>query len=344
MKSDDHPPSSSRSWSRTSLIIGVVFLVIMALFWAVDDAIVYISAGTACFFLFLGYYQRPRPSAAGWQFSEGRSQSSGRQRTNRQTNTSDGLDMLARLQEMVHSFTTQGDSKLNMVKWVRGCLFAFVLGMFAVIILSIVFASDDNLTQLYLAQGQGQLGRGEIDSARLTYARAYRDDPENVDAAVGYGKALLASENLDSASLLFDRALAGDPQNAEAVYNQAYIYYARSKYTEGRNLLAPMVENHKDYYDALLLMGDFYYVEKRYEESFPWYEKAYAEGNARGGLLCQRLGYLYELRQNNQQAVQHYQESLAYDSTAIGIYQRLGELMPGEDGNYYRAKAQEQNQ
>jgi tetratricopeptide (TPR) repeat protein len=336
---------SPNSWSRISLIIGIVFLFIMALFWAVDDAIVYISAGAGGFFLFLAYYRRPEASASGWKFREesGRNQSYRRQGPNRQTYSDTGPDVLARLREMLRSFTANGGNKLNIVKVVRGCFLTAVLGTFAVIVLSIVFASDDNLTQLYLAEGQGQLGRGEIDSARLTYARAYHDDPENMDAAVGYGKALLASENPDSASLLFDKVLEVDPQNKEAVYNQAFIYYGQGKYTEGRNLLAPMVANNKDYYDALLLMGDFYYVEKRYDESFPWYETAYKEGNARGGLLCQRLGYLYELRQDNQQAVSHYQESLAYDSTAVGIYQRLGELMPGEDGNYYRAKAKELN-
>ena len=38
-------------------------------------------------------------------------------------------------------------------------------------------------------------------------------------------------------------------------------------------------------------------------------------------------------------AIDLYKEALSYDSTVVDIYTRLGELLPNEDGNYYRTQA-----
>lgn len=341
MKSGDSQTSRAKTSSRVSMIIGVALLFVMALFWAVDDAIVYITGGAAFFFLFLSYHQRPKDVPAGWQSRQGGFRHASSERTSdRDIRSSSGLTFSAWLRRVFKWFNTPGGDKRNVARVIRGCFPAFIFGSFVVIALWTAFGAAGNNATTYLVLGQTQWENGQIDSARLSFSRAYREDPGNIDAMILYGKAMLALNSFDSALLLFDLALEEEPDNAEAIYNKAFVLYEYRKYEEGRVLLDPLVSDCTNCVNALLLMGDLYYVEKRYEESFSWYDKAYSEGGARGSLLCQRLGYLYDVKQEYQQAVALYEEALAYDSTTIEIYQRLGELLPGEEGNYYRARAQ----
>lgn len=340
MESRGPQPPSPHSRYRISLIIGIVFLFIMALFWAVDDSIVTITAGLAFFFLFLSYYQRPRKPAGMWQTRDEARQSSYRKPRSFEANYS--WTISSDLRQALQRFGFQGASGTGGIKVLRGCLLVAMAGIFVAIALSIIFSSRGDDDGVYsLVRAQTQLMNGELDSARVNYGRVFRRDPDNVEAALGYGKVLVALDQVDSANLVFDQVLANEPDNAEAIYNKAYLLYAASKYREGRELLQPMIEQYPEYYDALLLLGDFFYVEKNYEDAFLSYEKAYREGNARGSILCHRLGYLYDTREEYDQAVALYQEALTYDSTATEIYQRLGELIRGEEGNYYRARAQQ---
>ena len=45
------------------------------------------------------------------------------------------------------------------------------------------------------------------------------------------------------------------------------------------------------------------------------------------------------LKVTTRSAIDLYKEALSYDSTVVDIYKRLGELLPNEDGNYYRIQA-----
>lgn len=341
MESRGPQPPSPDSRSRISLITGIVFLFLMASFWAVDDSIVTIAAGLALFFLFLSFYLRPRRPNDPRQTRDQAHQWSTQRKSTRSFEVAYTWSISSNLRQALQRFGMQ--SAGGGTRMLRGCLFVAMASVVIAIALSIILGSRGDDDTYTLARAQSQLMAGELDSARINYGRVYRRDPDNVEAALGYGKVLLVLEKPDSAMLLFDRVLANEPNHAEAIYNKAYVLYGASKYREGRELLQPMVEQHPEYYDALLLLGDFFYVEKNYEDAFSSYDKAYREANARGSLLCQRLGYLYDTREEYDQAVSLYQEALTYDSTLTEIYQRLGELLPGDDGNYYRARAQQAN-
>ena len=56
----------------------------------------------------------------------------------------------------------------------------------------------------------------------------------------------------------------------------------------------------------------------------------------RGLNLCYIMGYLYQDKKEPARAISLYQEALTYDSTQVDIYQRLGELIPDNNGNYYQ--------
>jgi hypothetical protein len=51
------------------------------------------------------------------------------------------------------------------------------------------------------------------------------------------------------------------------------------------------------------------------------------------------MAYIYDTKGDNSKAIGLYQEALQYDSTIVDIYKRLGELLPNDEGNYYRTQA-----
>ena len=48
---------------------------------------------------------------------------------------------------------------------------------------------------------------------------------------------------------------------------------------------------------------------------------------------------VYMAQGQGQKAIALYQEALTYDTMDVYSYRKLGELIPGEDGNYYRTRA-----
>lgn len=51
------------------------------------------------------------------------------------------------------------------------------------------------------------------------------------------------------------------------------------------------------------------------------------------------MAYIYDTKNNYDKAIPLYKEALTYDTTVVDIYTRLSELIPGEEGNYYRTQA-----
>ena len=173
----------------------------------------------------------------------------------------------------------------------------------------------------------------------MNYRRALQLDPEYTEAMVGYGNVLVARNERDSAILMFDKALEINPDYKEAAYLKALAFYDQKKYNDGIAVLTPLIETNTDYYDAMLLLGDCYYTQNKYDEAIPWYENAYHNGGLRSRLLCHIMAYIYDTKGEYDKAIGLYQEALNYDSSIVDIYRRLGELIPGENGNFYRARA-----
>jgi tetratricopeptide (TPR) repeat protein len=138
---------------------------------------------------------------------------------------------------------------------------------------------------------------------------------------------------------MYDKALALDPDFARATYGKALTYFNQQRNDESIALLIPVLEKNPEYYDAMLLIGDCYFAQEKYDDAFNWYGNAYGDGNVRSQPLCYRLAYLFDRKGDYSRAVDLYKETLTYDTTVVDIYTRLGELLPNEDGNYYRTQA-----
>ena len=333
--------------SRIFFLTGYAFLYGMALFWSVDASFVYIFLGIACFFLFLGFYSRPRPVVR----MESRTQKSQYQREYQTQREYPGAtesveDKIKKIFQRKFSATqthpTDAMAKGRKIAMAIGIGF-FVL--FAVPFVVALFGSNDFAeSRFYYSLAQNHFETQQYDSAYTEYKRAFTLDPEYAEAMVGYGRVLSVRNERDSAIQIFDRALAINPDYGEATYRKAQVWYDQKKYSEAAGILTPLLIDEPQNFDAMLLMGDCYYAQDNYVDALAWYENAYQNGGMRGSILCYLMGYMYEIKQENQRAIELYQEALTYDDTIADIYERLGRLIPGDEGNAYRAKAIELKQ
>jgi len=328
---------------RIYFAIGCVFLFAMALFWSVDSSIVYIFLGAACFFLFLGFNSRPV------QNSNQSFRTSYRQAELENYPSTDSI--ADRLKNLFQGNGGQGQSHRQPEDaMAKGRKIALIVGvtffiLFTIPFFATIFGSNGAYDSLsYYEVAQQQFAAQEYDSAYLNFKRALELEPEYAEAMVGCGDILVIRNERDSAILMYDNALQINPAYKEATYKKALAWYGQKKYNEGIGILVPLIEAEPEYYDAKWLLGDCYYTLNKYDEAIGWYEDVYQNGGMRSSNLCYVMAYVYDTKQQYDKAISLYQETLTYDSTIVGIYKRLGELIPGDEGNIYRTKAFELKQ
>jgi tetratricopeptide (TPR) repeat protein len=163
--------------------------------------------------------------------------------------------------------------------------------------------------------------------------------PDYEEALNGYGVSLMEQKKYDLALTAFDKAIQANPEYDEARFNKGLTYYYMKNYRHSRQESLRLLAGNPAYYTAMTLAGDGYYADQRYDSARFWYQQAYDNGE-RSSWLCHVLGYLHETAKNNAQAISLYQEAISYDSVNLQVYERLGVLLPGQDGETYRRAAQ----
>ena len=316
--------------------IGVVFfLMMMALLWSLDSSFVYLTLGGAIFCLFMALWRRPggthRPTPSYSQFTPGTEQGQPKN------------VFLSDIQEIFKPKSTYQSSRpktsvadknkraqmIALVTFFTIFLAAFILPIF----LTENSSSED--PSEYYNKGAQFEAEGQYDSAIRYYQLALADDPESTEALQNYGNLLLSNERYDEAIAIYNKALDVNPDHEFARYAKALAYYYKKNYSSSLKELLALLEKSPAYYDAMVLAGDDYYMDNRYDSAIYWYEEAYSNGVRTVG-LCNVMAYIYDQKGNQEKAIPLYQEALNYDSTRVDIYQRLGELFPGPDGEEYR--------
>jgi predicted Zn-dependent protease len=344
------PPSpDTKNHSKKSTIyftIGIIFLFVMALLWSLDTSLIYILLGLASFFLFLGFYSRPVVPKQ--QDFYNRTYSSANQSPPSNTAGSETIfDLLSEFfkRKLLHrkpsagAFSgargAEGGKRVALVVIISIFVFIFVL------VISLLTDSDSESydEMIYYQTAEQNYWAGNYDSAYLNYRKAWKLNPEYAEAILGYGNVLAIQNKPDSAMIMFDRALELNPAYREANYAKSLVYYNQEKYNESIQILNDLIRNNPDYYDAMLLLGDNYYTQNKYDEAIPWYEKVYQEGQVRTRVMCHVMAYIYDTKGETGRAINLYKEVLGYDSTVVDIYKRLGELIPADEGNYYRTQS-----
>jgi tetratricopeptide (TPR) repeat protein len=211
--------------------------------------------------------------------------------------------------------------------------------VFLLIVMVIIFSDSnesENLstTEIFRRRGEEFYYQQLYDSAEFFF----RKTRGNSEGLYWMGNVKAVTKSYDSALYFYNAALALDPGMSLAKYGRAWVYYDQELYDESTRLLRGLLRDDPAYTDAYLLAGDAFYVRNEYDSALKYYEPAYASG-ARSATFLNILAYIHDTKGNSAKAISLYQETLEYDTTLTGVYQRLGELLPGEEGEEYRIRA-----
>lgn len=312
------------------LIVFVISLFLLSVFWSVDSSVFYILIGFCVFGLFKilqnravepdeeptekTYQQTYYPKPSFWD-------------------------------EVKYMFSnaSSGRTPSDPTKLVRLVIAVFSAFIFLIVIISALF-SDNTASAVDARQRAGDFYNRQVyDSAIYFYRLAIQHNPDNADLYLERGNAFLNSNKTDSALIDYDRALLLQPAYKEAYYNKGLIYYNRKQYRNSINETKNAVDIDPDYTEAMLLIGDDFYNSSQLDSAIGWYENAYAKGY-RSAALSHVMAYIYDTQGNTQRAIPLYKEAISYDTTRTEIYQRLGELVGGEEGSRYWKKAAQYQQ
>lgn len=308
------------------VMVLVCSLFVLAIFWSVDVSVFYFLTGFCALSLFkvLQYQQISKPKTPLYE---------SKSRTKGDDSSWDHVKQSFK----TASEDPQKREKQKQIVIVIGVIATFI---FLTVIIPSFFVDDnynDEVSELqYWAEELS--GRGQYDSAASLLKQASELNPENADLYLARGNAFLNAGKNDSALLEYHKVLALNPQYKEAYYNCALVYYYRKQYRSAIVEAKRALTVSPDYTDAMVLTGDCFYSTSQPDSAMMWYEQAYEIGYRSAG-LSHMMAYIYDTKGQTQKAIERYKEALAYDTTRVEIYSRLGELVQGEEGNTYRLKA-----
>jgi tetratricopeptide (TPR) repeat protein len=313
MKPEESKIPSSK-YFKLFAILAVSFMAIAGLMSSLGGFFTWINLLFAAFFFLLAYKQLP-PEPRGNEQREEANYSA----TNQRTTPS--------------SISPPPDRSVIVVASL------FVSGLLFLIAFIAIFVTDPAIDfQVLSEQAENHRLNGDYDSAIYYYRQAIRSDENNSDALLGCGNSHLGKQNYDSADFYYDKVLEIDPYNVYASYNKSLVKYNQEYYDQAIASGWKTVDLAPEYYDTYALLGDSYYATTNYDSALYYYTIAY-ENNIRSAWLSHVMGYLHDLKGHTAEAIALYEEAVSYDSTKTDVYQRLGELLPGDDGRDYREKA-----
>lgn len=339
MESTNQPDQDNSSKSKLYFIIAIVLLFVLALMWTVDGSFFYLISGPVVFFFYLGFRNLPSKQSDTHYRSQERPRYSG-------TSTSSPSfgDAFESFFKKKHTEFTSNDPTSPPSKFGKrffvGCIAVTMFFLFFISFIVSLFGSEE---VIYYDAAEQYYNSREFDSAYVNYERASKEDEADDKPFIGMGNVAFELNRLDSALISYDQALQINSDNSDIQFKKGLIWYYQKKYDQAAQTLTGLFEKDPTYFDALQKLGDVYYDQKRYDEALKYYDQAYANG-VRNNWICYVSGYLYQEKGNTQKAISLYKEALSYDSTVVDIYSRLGTLLPGTDGDFFRRKANEGSQ
>jgi tetratricopeptide (TPR) repeat protein len=215
--------------------------------------------------------------------------------------------------------------------------------VFFIFIMMVLFASGDGSepeAQYYYAMAENFRNADQFDSSRIYYLRAVKADPEYLDAWNNYGLLWMNKQRYDTAFRIFDYIQSIDANYEYSRYNKALIHYWQKNYRKSLNEDLDLIDINPLNNDALQLAGDNYYDQQRYDSALYWYQQGYDNGN-RNAWLCHVMGYLHDTKGETEKAIQLYKETVDMAPNKVEVFNRLGQLLPGPEGEEYRLKAEQ---
>jgi tetratricopeptide (TPR) repeat protein len=316
----------SKSNNAFNLVIALILGVLWAFFWAIDKTVAYVLFGAASFFFVLFFYNRIISSVE---------KSAERKSVFESQNKSDAKNTDYKPRN------PQSSQMLHRAWFIVIGVGSILVVFFLYLTFSTESSMDSNMSaEAAYSQGDYKYTVGDYDSAAYYFKRALNEDNEMDEAWIGLGNALYSKDKKDSALYAYQKAIDADPGNSQGYYNVSWWYYDQHNYSEA--IRHGKRRNAQDPSDGQIqqLIGDSYYEQQKYDSAIQWYEGAYSTG-VRSRWLCHVMAYIYDTKNDLSRAIPLYKEALEYEPSMIEIHQRLGELLPGEEGAEYRTRAVE---
>jgi tetratricopeptide (TPR) repeat protein len=324
--------ASSRNY--LNLIAAIGFGVAWAFFWALDRTLAYVLFGAACFFLALFVYNR-------FATADEHSRHYNRSETQQQKYSPPTIRTPKSSTQPGAPASMPSMESLKGMAVIIIVISATALGAaFFYFIWSAADVQDELLPYDAYNKAEEFYALQQYDSAYYYYKYACNHDEYLDEAWLGLGNTHYMQMRYDSALYFYERAAQADTEAFQPKYSIAWWYYARQQYQQSIDKISEFEADFQEQGDLWQLLGDDYYELGKHDEALPNYEKAYAIGN-RGRWLCHVMAYLYDKKGDIQTAIRLYKEALTYDENVLEIYNRLGELLPGNEGESYRIRAAE---
>ena len=339
METPGNSEQNNQAKAKLYFIIAIVLIFVLALMWSVDGSFFYLISGPVLFFFYLGFRNLPSKQSNAQYRSQERPRYPGTSTSSPSFGDVFGSFFKKKQTEFTSNGPKSPQSKLGKGLFV-GCLAVTMFFLFFISFIVSLFGSEE---VSYYDVGEQYYSSREFDSAYVNYERASKQDEADDKPFIGMGNVAFEMNRFDSALVSYDQALQINSDNSEIQFKKGLILYYQKKYDQAAQTLTSLFEKDPTYFDALQKLGDVYYDQKRYDEALKYYDQAYANG-VRNNWICYVTGYLYEVKGNTQKAISLYKESLRYDSTEVDIYSRLGTLLPGTDGDFFRSEANKRSQ
>jgi tetratricopeptide (TPR) repeat protein len=324
MKPEATPSPSN--WSRIYFISGSVSLFFMALLWSVDESLIYILLGLAIFFFFLAFFMKPKVFNRESQFGQARPISE------------DSLGTL--FQKMFGkkdvSYARPAENTDQRVKAIMMTVFVFGMVIFFIVMVGLISSGTDSYSDNFVRAEQFRLD-SQYDSAKIFYHKVLRDEGDDVQSLIGLGNVFMSEANYDSSRYYFAKAVSIDGDSEEARYGKALGYYYQKDYRSSLKESFALMKLSPEHTDAVLLTGDNYYMQERYDSAMFYYDSEYDKGTRTPG-LTHVMAYINDMKGKQDKSIILYKETLGMDSTRVGIYDRLSELKP-DSSAFYKAQA-----
>jgi tetratricopeptide (TPR) repeat protein len=314
--------------------VAVFFLFCAALLWSVDPSFIYLCLGAAVFFLSLAVVR------IDWKIFSQKEYAFEEEADNRAPDFGSVLEGI-----IFYIKRKQGEQQYANPSKSNSLLFVFLFFVAAFVIFSLlIFSGFDNGSNAeveFSTVGDQYYYDGQYDSAYLYYRRALNMNDKNEEAFNGLGNVMLSRNNFDSALYYYTQAATFNPLYTQAFYNRSVVFYTKKDYAKAIEEADKIISKDADYSDAYLIAGDSYYLQEKYDLALPYYETAYNKG-MRSKELCNIMAFIYDTNGDTKKAIALYKETLSYDSVDANVIQRLGELLPGDEGALYRNKSVQQ--
>ncbi len=311
------------------LITGGTALFLLALFWSVDQVVIYFCL-TLATFSFFQYFL-----SGGAVLFKPSFESPHKPQTPKIEKTIDFVlkDLKSGLRNT--SFST---AALGCVRAGVGFFTLFIV----LAVIALIFFDEETGFASYYFKANEFYTNGQYDSAAYYYRLAAQEDPEFPAVYFDWGNTLVGLNRYDTAIYVYDRALAIFPEYTEAHYGKAFALYQSGRYREAIGETRMTLNYEPDHLNAMLLTGDCFYTQQQLDSALYYYTGAYSTGY-RNAVLCHLMAYIYDTRGQTNLAIKHYKEAVELDGSLAEVFARLGELVPGEEGNRYRNRAAELN-